>query len=246
MRKHLAVAGAAALSLALAAPAAAEPFRSGKFRVELKGVQTTTWEAHHATQFECDVNIDGSGTEKVRFRSRPAVVSVRRLGRSSALIMRGRDVATLDLDASITRQGSIETRGGAVCSDGDGGGDAPAAPDCGAKRSRLSVELRYLPGRRQLIGIQPDLAVPLGPFATCPVGGTAWPLLLDRSGATGRPVGARLPVDDLFRHGKNIVIARGREVQEDADDRSTTAIRWELSFTRMGSRGRRPGRLRAG
>jgi hypothetical protein len=40
----------------------------------------------------------------------------------------------------------------------------------------------------------------------------------------------------LFKHGKNIVIARGREVVSTGETTSTTTIRWALSLTRIGKR----------
>ena len=111
-----------------------------------------------------------------------------------------------------------------------------AAPDCGTKRSTLFAELAYDSQRPSMIGLEQSLAVPLGPFYNCPSGGTSWPSLLDRDVAKSRMIGQRLPVRDLFRHGKNIVIARGREVENTAENKSTTTITWTLSLTRLGKK----------
>jgi len=230
--RPLAVAAGALCALAAApalAPAAPTDMRSGRFKVQLEGVQRTTWKTSHVAQFECDVTIQGSGTETVAFRSRPTILEVDAFGRTT-VVRRGRGQPILDLAATITRQGEVSSTGNAICADGDGGDDAPAAPDCGTRRSNLSVDLRYA-GER--VTIEPTIAAPLDTFANCPVAGTSWPDLLTRDGA-GRAIGRALPVADLFGHGKNIVVGRGREVVEDFDTTSTTTIRWELSFTRLG------------
>ncbi|HEU4657028.1 MAG TPA: hypothetical protein VFR97_05865 [Capillimicrobium sp.] len=226
-----AVAGAtlAVATVAAAAPAAA-PARQATFRVALKGVQTTTWETRHVPMFECDVSIQGSGTETVRFRAKPTEVTVDASG-GDVSFRQGFHDATIDLRATIARQGAIETTAQRICADGDGtGGPPPPTPDCGTKRSETWVQLRY--ASRDVIALQPELAAPLGPFRECPVGGTAWPELLHD--VDGRAVGQRLPVDDLFAHGKHIVIATGREEVSGFDETSTTTIRWELSLTRLG------------
>lgn len=218
------------------ADAASSRFLSGKFKVELEGVQRTTWETHHTMQFECDSNSDGMGRETVRFRSKPAVVSVAAFGASTPIILQKRRSAILDLRSKITRQGELTNYGGKICAYGDGTGATAPAHDCGAKSSTLYAELAYDGQRRGFIGLEQSLAVPLGPFLNCPVGGTAWPTLLDRNIATSRMIGQRLPVRDLFKHGKNIVIARGREVVSTGETTSTTTIRWTLSLTRVGKR----------
>jgi hypothetical protein len=233
MRRHHAAAilAAAVAALAPASAAGATETRSGTFRVELEGVQTTTWSTEHAAQFECDVTIDGMGSETVVFRAKPAVVDVQTVGRT-VLIRRGREDATLGLLATIEREGYVNTTAGAICADGDGGGGAPTLSDCGTKRSKVGVELRYVSPRRGAIGLEPGLGVPVSTFANCPDAGTTWPFLLTRNG-NGRPVSQVLPVDDLFAHGKNIVVARGSEKQDDGETESTTTIRWTLSFTRL-------------
>jgi hypothetical protein len=59
------------------------------------------------------------------------------------------------------------------------------------------------------------------------------PTLLDRDVDRSRMIGQRLPVRELFDHGKHIVIAKGREVERTAESSSTTTIRWTLSLTRV-------------
>jgi hypothetical protein len=235
------LAAATTLAAGAATAEAKTPFlQKGKFRVQVEGVQKTTWQHQHVKQFECDSNSVGSGTEKVRFKSKPEVVSIYKFGRSTPVVMQGKKGnPILDLRSKITRNGTRTESGARVCSYGDGNGTAPKAPDCGTKRSVLYAELDYVFGRRDVIGLEQSLAVPLGPFYNCPVGGTAWPSLLDRDVKSSKTIGTRLPARDLFRYGKHIVIGKGREKQTGAEDSSTTTIRWELTLTRLGKKGKR-------
>jgi hypothetical protein len=243
-RRHLTTAALAVLlSLGAAAPTAAQPraeataakLLKGKFRVEIEGVQRTTWETEFHDTDGCDLTMKGSGKETVRFRSNPTVIDVLSYGHTTSLSRRS-ETASLDLNASITRRGTMNASG-EVCSYGDGTGDEPPAPDCGTRRSRISVGLDYVYKRPDFIAIRTDYAVPLDPFETCPAGGISWPTMLDTHPVSGREVGQKLPVRDLFRHGKNIVIANDRAVQQDAyGSKSVTTIRWTLSFTRIDKR----------
>lgn len=234
MRMTIAAALAAACTLTAAAPAAAAPpkVRKGTYKVELEGVQRTSWTTAFSSTEGCGLSISGAGGETVRFRAKPALLQLTAIG-STRVLLRGRRLASLDLVATIRRHGQVDASG-EICSDGDGGG-APPASDCGTRRSRLTVDVSWPVRRSDLIAIDPILAAPLGPFTTCPTGGISWPSLLDRR-PDGRLVGAKLPVADLFRHGKNIVIARDRVVQDTGGEQSTTSIRWTLSFTRVRGR----------
>lgn len=235
MRKTTAAALAAAIALTAAGPAAAAPtprVRKGSFKVELEGLQRTSWTTELSSTAGCDLSISGAGGETIRFRSKPAKLDVTWVG-STRVILRGRSVASLDLAATIRRHGRVDSSG-EICSDGDGGG-LPPASDCGTRRSRLTVDVSWPVRRSDLIALKPDMNVPLGPFRTCPSGGISWPSLLDQR-PDGRLVGAELPIADLFRHGRNIVIASDRVVQDRGGERSTTSIRWTLSFTRVSGR----------
>jgi hypothetical protein len=217
---------------AASAAAAAPKVRKGTFKVELEGVQRTSWTSElHSTE-GCDLSIKGAGGETIRFRSKPTTVAVTWMG-PTRVILRGRSVASLDLAATIRRHGNVDSSG-EICSDGDGGG-VPEAPDCGTRRSRRTVELGWPVRRSDLIAITPDFNAPLGPFRTCPSGGISWPTLLDQR-PDGRLVGVQLPIADLFRHGKNVVIATDKVVEAENGEQSTTTIRWTLSFTRVGGR----------
>lgn len=229
---------AATLALAVtAAPAAtAAPLPSvhtGLFKVELEGVQRTSWSRDWTTTEGCDVTVQGNGSETIRFKAKPATIKGTWID-DTRVFTRGRQMASLDLVATIARQGT-EQAGGEICSHGDGG-PPPPAPDCGTRRSGLTVDLDYARRGSDLMTIRTDNDVPLGPFRTCPSGGVSWPSLLDTHPGSGHLVGAELPVADLFRYGKNIVIARDRAVEDANGERATTSIRWTLSFTRIDRR----------
>jgi hypothetical protein len=247
--RHLITAALALLlCLGAVAPASAQPqaaasadkLLKGKFRVELEGVQRTTWATDFHDTNGCDLTMKGSGNETVRFRSKPAVIGVLSYGPTISL-SRDREAASLDLNAKITRQGSMETSG-EICSYGDGSGEDSPPLDCGTKRSQVTVGLDYVYKRRDFLAIRTDYAVPFGPFQMCPAGGISWPTLLDSHPVTGSEVGGELPVGDLFRHGKNIIVVSDRAVQNDGrGSESVTTIRWTLSFTRIGSGGAQLG-----
>lgn len=108
-----------------------------------------TWSTHHDSQFDCDVNIDSSGTEKTRFKSKKVRVKLSRYGDLDPIFIGPK--GHIPLKGRITRNGSVKTWGGKVCSYGDGtGGPADrrrrrptaarrppsAASSCATPRSR--------------------------------------------------------------------------------------------------------------
>ncbi len=240
MNRHLSFRKLALCTAAVAALGAAQPataqeaksFLTGKFEVEVEGVQKTTWSTNHVQQFECDSNVVGSGKETVRFRSKPAVAHIAKFGEAAPIVTIGRKNKGLALLSEITRDGKRTESGAKVCSDGDGTGGQPPAPDCGTKRSTLYADLDYVHDRKDVIGLEQSLAVPIGPFLNCPVGGDSWPALLDRN-RNSKQFGAKLPVKDLFKYGKNIVIVRGRDAYEDTDTKATTTIRYSIALTEI-------------
>ena len=247
MNRHLSLRNLALCTTAVAALGAAQPamaqepksFLTGKFKVEVEGVQKTTWSTNHVQQFECDANVVGSGKETVRFRSKPVVAHIAKFGDSAPIVTVGRKDKGLALLSKITRNGTRTESGAKVCSYGDGtGGETPPPPDCGTKRSTLFADLDYVYGRSNVIGLEQSLAVPLGPFFNCPVGGDSWPTLLDRN-RNSKQFGAKLPAKDLFKYGKNIVIVRGRDDYEDTDTKATTTIRYSIALTKVGAKKQR-------
>ena len=215
------------------ASAAQVGVRIAEFDVRLKGVQTTSWEKHHIAEGECDVPIDGSGSETYRFRtSKPLRVRAIRTGAGVFLTARDR-TAKLRLTGALRRVGRMEVGEGAPCAEGDGTGyPTPNPPDCGTKKARTTVEIGFLSSRR------PDWLVlsegdGYDPFDNCPTGSPdQFPQLMAWDGQDRR-IGQSLPAEDLFRYGKSIVIARGSKTQRVPEASAQTDITWTASFTRV-------------
>lgn len=231
------------IALGLAALAAA-PAQAAKmpritakyhYKVELTGKQTTSWSLNHVGTGPCDTNQSGSGSETIRFASRPTrTYTFDGLDQPYFFVREGAEARPLTLRprGTITRRGSITTQPpapDAPCPDGVP--TAPPAPDCGRRAIRgLVVQPEYEYGKDRIVLTQSDAA--RDPFKHCPRGGTTWPYLLSRDTA-GRTIGRGLPPEDLFEHGKNILIATGVDRHTTGDTTWTTRIRWELSFTRV-------------
>jgi hypothetical protein len=48
-----------------------------------------------------------------------------------------------------------------------------------------------------------------------------------------RRIGRRLPVADLFRYGKHVLIARGTKTERGSERTATTSIRWTATLSRV-------------
>lgn len=235
-----AVAGATALAL-LTAPAAQATkgqlnVKEARFKVTVKGTQTTTWSANHPSTSRCVSAYTGSGTEKVTFRSKRRVVAKAfALGRGPVLWTAGGDVAELPMKGTVIRRGSMTfapTPPDCAVGDGDSTGTPPAS-DCGTKKIRsLRLLLAYDYQRHDRITLSNGgQAEPR--FEQCPSLGQGWTTILSRDDRK-RTAGEELPRRDLFdrRQGKMIVLGRGK-VTTNADGVSaTTRIEWELTLVR--------------
>ncbi len=236
--RRLAIPLAAAASLAVpgSAAAAPAPVQMAQFTVQVEGVQRTSWEHHHISEGGCDVPIDGSGSETIRFRSGTLRVTAYRT--ASGLQLSGpRGEPALKLKGTVSRQGRVDVGPGEVCSYGDGTGEAPAPlpSDCGTRavRSTAAIGFGVRPG--DLVVLVPGVGLPRDPFANCPTGASEqYPQLLARDDAA-KQIGRRLPARDLFAYGQHVVVGRGSRTQRGGERFSTTAIRWTATFTRVRS-----------
>jgi len=230
----------AAAALAAAPGAAAAPkIQQATFDVQVEGTQSVTWSTHHDSQFDCDVNIDGSGTEKTRFKSKKVRVKLSRYGNLDPIFIGPK--GDIPLTGRVTRNGSVKIWGGKVCSHGDGtGGQAPTPPDCGTKTAIGRVELRYASKAKSLLTLGRAAANDgKDPFANCPWGGVSWPQLLTYSGTSQgatKDIGQKVPARDLLdpSFGQHIVIGRGAYKESWPESSATTKVRWELKLTRVG------------
>jgi hypothetical protein len=234
-----ALAATGALLLAAAAPAGAA--QVADFKVEVKGVQKNTWERKYAPQFACDVGLDGSGKETWRFRSEKPVRMRAIRTRRGVFFVGRRGSSMVPLTGTVTRTGTMNVISGAVCAEGDGtGGQSTEPPKCGTEVLASWVNLEYDSERPSVLTLddpvdhEGDKGGGDTFFPNCPYAGMVWPNMLSADWRTHRPIGQRLPADDLFGHGKSIVIARGRLHGSSNGLTTTTTIRWEVSLTRIG------------
>jgi hypothetical protein len=232
--------GAAAIAAAIVAPtagAAATPKITAKYTylVSVKGTQKTTWTYDHVGQGTCDANQNGSGAQTVKFRS--ATVKMHTFDGLSQpfFFTKARGAAgelQLALRGTVNRQGSITTGAPTTDNCADGVGGPVAGPDCGTKAfKRLMVKPKYEFKKDRIVLEQGD-ASGFDLFQRCPNGGDPWPYLL-KEDTNGRSVGQNLPYDDLFKYGKNILIANATYAHADGESKWTTKIHWELTFKRI-------------
>jgi hypothetical protein len=206
--------------------AAAAAAAATLFTVQLEGVQTTTWEHHHFNEGGCDVSIDGRGTETYRFRSARLRVQAIKTPSGVILTSGGRE-AVLKLTGTVRRAGEIVVGPGEVCSEGDGtGSPAPTPADCGTRKVKATATIGYGVRPADMLLVAPGLNTPKDPFANCPTGTQQqYPGLL----TTGR----RLPVKDLLRYGKHVLIGRATKTERGSERTATTSIRWTTTLTRV-------------
>ena len=201
------------------------------FRVEVEGVQTTTWTESHRSASMCDPASTGSGKETLRFRSRgPATVIAYRYGRKSVIF--GSAGSELVVRATVTRHGHVAVTPSDPSCGGTSGGGTPPAPDCGTHRSLFDLSLEWSSPDPTGIILRDGTIVPLyALFQNCPVIGDAFPQILDA--VRGKAIVARIPASDLFDPSlrKHIVVGHGRVRRPASDSSSTTSIRWTVSLT---------------
>jgi hypothetical protein len=238
-----ALAAAAALTAACGATAQAAPtikIQNARFKIVVQGVQTTVWTHKHTKAFDCDTDSQGSGTEVVRFKTAPTIVDVMQVDKYAPMLTVKNKYKGFYAPAKITRRGTYTTGNGKICSygDGTGGGTPTPAPDCGTKRSGFFFDLDYVSGQAGKLRIERDSMVPpVGPFRNCPVGGVAWPDIMEFSSGS-KFIGGKLPYSELFnkRHGQIGARAAGKDTTKTADDQSETTIDWNVLLTRVKTR----------
>jgi hypothetical protein len=227
---------AVAVGAVAAAPAEAQTgfgVRTAKYRIQVKGVQTTAWRSEHQIgSGDCEVGHKGEGTEVVRFASEPMFATAASYGAADPRFQVGKTFgAVLEMPAKLTRRSDFKLWAN-PCTDGDGtGGKTPPPPDCGQRNVTVHAEVKFSDGRL-LVDEPGDLFVPLPPFQNCHVEGTAYPELLWRGGknAVGKPLNAR----KLFGGPKTREITVGRrDVYQDAEKWHETTIRYTVKLTRI-------------
>lgn len=236
--------GVAAFAAAAPGGAGAKPdpyasYPEAKFKVEVKGVQTTYYQRTHASLATCDNDDYSSGDEKVVFETtKPYILQAVRIpGIKEPQILIGRSV-TLAARAKVTRR--YTQRISQTPDDcGGTGGAQVTPPDCGTKVvPKWKLELKYADTGRDRL----ELSDYLGhdPFRNCSSpADMGFPFLVTAPTPSrkGKPATAELPASDLFdpKYRKWISIADSKFTQEDPGEyRAQTKVHWEVSFTRLG------------
>jgi hypothetical protein len=250
MRAPALIGALTALALVPATAAAAPGIDTQRFRVDVKGVQTTAWEYDVDGGGLCNPAESGEGTELVRFATaRPQVLMAARMGPTYVHFGDGKPAGDLTAGtvgitarAKITRHSmSVEGPLAPGCVDPDGA--ETRAPDCGTKRDSLDLMLAYQTGKGSVVLRNHIVPTPAEPFRNCGANGVHFPTLLDQD-TRGRPIASAWPVDEVFDRGvgKTILIGRGRSVYQDATSRRVSTIRWEATLRRLPAKRERSSR----
>lgn len=234
----MALCAAVAAALALAAPAGASNYRIAKFKVELKGWQKAVHQHTHESQSPCDPDDYSSGSETVRFRSKPVVVMATRYpGQDNPQFFATRYVGVPTV-ASVSRSFTprLSNPRSGECGEYGSGIEIPTNPDCGSKTVRpFPVNLVWGVGRRDQDKLVLNSGSSDDPFRGCPgIGGGGFPTLIAFD-ARDEYIGAQISQAELFdpRFRKWISIANGSRRVRERDHWYRTTIHWEVSFTRL-------------
>lgn len=225
------------------AGAAPMNYKSAKFRIEIKGFQKTVQQHTHLGEDECDPDNFSSGTDRFVFRTKkPIVVTAYRFrGMDHPEFFAGRRLGIPTravVNRSYTNRVSNTPE---KCGDNGGGVENPTPPDCGQRViDPWKLDLAFLDQRRGRIGLAYGGGM-MDPYSLCAgAGDSTFPFLATRKGLNGKsgPIAAALSPRDLFdpEFRKWISIARGVYRQRTEDWWARTTVRWEVSFTRLGSR----------
>lgn len=206
------------------------------YKVELEGVQKTTWTYNHADQGRCDSAQSGQGKQTIRFAAKPAIVHM--YDGISPTFFTGdpkkHNVGTLTmrLHGTVTRAAHIDHGPPPPLEEGcaDGVGGPAPVPDCGTKRLKKTIVTPQYEFNSDKVVIEQENA-PSDSFQDCPNLGDGFPYLQRYDDANNK-IGQNLPTADLFKHGQNIIIARGTKT-EHGEVQSKTTIRWSLSFKKL-------------
>jgi hypothetical protein len=238
----LALCAMVAMGAALSAPADAETYGNGyklaRFKVEVKGWQTTVLQHTHAAENECDVSNFSSGSEKVNFRTtKPIVITASYFpGLDNPEFLSGKRLA-IPTKAVVKRSYTPRITMPAVpCEENGGGVEQTYQPDCGTKTvNPYWVKLEYAEKLARDTLLLTTYSSDGDPFERCPGAASHSFPFLTVYDTKAKLIGAELSQKELFdpNFRKWISIARGTVKETYTDSWSKTTIRWEVSFTRL-------------
>ena len=237
----LALGAAVAVAAAVATPAGAagvNGFEVAKFKVEVKGYQTSTWHRTKESAGECDFSDHSFGREKVTFQTgKPIYITATHMpGEFNPQIFGAGTQLGIPAVAKIQRSFTpsiVQSPG--KCED-NGGGAEETKPDCGTKTvKKWKLNLQYARAKKSALLLSAGEGD--DPFVNCPGNSLAsfpW-LIVEGSGHKGKYIYADLSQDELFdpNFQKWISIANGSAKDTGSTYWSKTDIHWEVSFTRL-------------
>jgi hypothetical protein len=211
-----------------------EGYGIAKFKAEVKGKQTYTSEYHHAAYGSCDVNMDESTGETVKFKSTKPVTVTAYIGPDDKYpsLLGGKGALVFPTKAVVSRNRSYAagTTNDPSCDNGGGVTTPTPPPDCGTKATSWKLGVDYYKGDQ--LEIQPTNLNAEDPFLNC--GSGKFPYLIG-SEAFGSSQPAELPEDELFdsKIGKLITIGRSSSSIVGPEGYDDAKLKWELSLTRI-------------
>lgn len=225
-------AGIALLGGAAGAQGAKGEYETAKFKLSVKGKQTTTEKSFHDPINDCDIRNYSTGKEVVRFSTKPVKATVvSGPGMKTPIVAYGKGKIGMAATAKVNRSfnPAISGPAGRDCGDNGGGGE-PLPPDCGTRTVKpWQIQLDW--PRRQRVGLEAGW-VDDQLYKNCP--GGAFPDLITQNTLSG-PIDSELPDSELFdeKIGKLIVIGKGEQSFLLHDYDETTKLRWEITLKRI-------------
>ena len=219
-----------------AQPAAAAPaFDSAKFKVTVKGTQVSSDNAHRDAEGPCDVSDYSTSGEKIKFRSKKAVVLTAFSVDNGPISFVNKQTGNLlPVKATIDRFHNPHiTPSPGDCGDNGGGVEGePTPPDCGVKTASWQLGLEYLDEGEEILGFYDTEGT--DPYINCPHGLDFFPSMPFTDGK-GNTIGSEMPRKELFddKIGKLIVIGKGQHKELGGTYSSITDLRWELTLKRL-------------
>jgi hypothetical protein len=231
---------AAALPAPAGAATSGNGYQSARFKIEIKGVQSTIHNRTHEPESSCDISDFSTSRERLSFRStKPVVVfaSYMRGDTNPQFFRTGRQLG-IPTVATVKRSFSPAiTQPGGLCEDNGGpdDGEHPTPPDCGTKTVKpWVVKLQYSLQKKN--GLLLSAGDGKDPYENCPGSNPMFPILqVEGSGHKGKYITADLSPDELFdpQFQKWISVAEGSAKNSSEDWSTKTTVRWEVSFTRL-------------
>jgi hypothetical protein len=232
-----AVAAVAAFAAKSEAATSGNGFQVAKFKIEVKGTQTSTYHRTVEAENECDVSDHSFGREKVTFHTtKPIYVTATHMPGEFNPQMLASGQLGIPTTAKVQRNYTPLITGPALACEENGGGAEVSKPDCGTRTIKpWTLELQYAREKKDALLLSGSGEG--DPYENCPSDGVAgfpW-LLVEGSGHQGKYIYAEVTQDELFdpKFQKWIAIGHGSAKDGGSTWWSKTDLTYSISFTRL-------------